>query len=124
MKNWPKKIFERIYIHAAKIQTTEGWVLVLHSMDGLSEFAFQRVFYKTPEVTIELLNQLFDNTLKDYNTIFHPKQIVFVTNLPEEYAELIQQTKAARHRFIFNKEATVKAMHGLLSKMTHELVEL
>jgi hypothetical protein len=93
-------------------------------MDGLSEFAFEPVFNKKPEVTVELLDQLFDNTLKDYNTIFHPKQIVFVTNLPEEYEELIQQTKAARHRFIFNKEATLKAMHGLLSTMTHELVEL
>ncbi len=124
MKSRPKKVFERIYIHAAKIQTTEGWVLVLHSMDGLSEFAFRPVFNKKPEVTVELLNQLFDNTLKDYNTVFHPKQIVFVTNLPEEYAGLIQQTKAARHRFIYNKEATAKAMHGLLSKMTHELVEL
>ncbi|MBN2820074.1 MAG: hypothetical protein JXP36_13945 [Bacteroidales bacterium] len=89
-----------------------------------SEFAFQPVFNKKPEVTVELLNQFFDNTLKDYNAVFHPKQIVFVTNLPEEYAERIKQTKAARHRFIYNKEATAKAMSGLLSKMTHELVEL
>jgi hypothetical protein len=124
MKNKLKKVFERIYIHAAKVETTDGWILALHSMDALSEFAFEPVFNKKPEVNIEVLNQLFDNTLKDYNTIFHPKQIVFVTNLPEEYAELIQQTKAARHRFVFNKEVTLKAMHPLLSRMTHKLVEL
>lgn len=123
MKYKPRKVYERIYIHAARVQTSEGWVLVLHSMDAFSEFVFEPVFSKTPQVTVEVLNQLFDNILKDYKPIFHPKQIVFVTNLPEEYEQLIQQTKAVNHRFIYNKEATTKAMNGFLSSLQFEMVE-
>ena len=124
MKNTPKKAFERVYIHAAKVQTNEGWALVISSMDAYSQFAFEPVFSKTPQVTIEALNQLFDNILKDYKPIFHPKQIVFVTSLPVEYGQLIQQTKAAHHRFVFNKEATLKAMKELLSSMPMRMEEL
>ncbi len=124
MKNKPKKVFERVYIHAAKVQTTEGWSLAIHSLDAFSEFAFETVFNKTPQITTEVLNQLFDNILKDYKPIFHPKQIVFVTNLPEEHNQLIQQTKASHHRFIYNKEVTKKAMKGLLDTIRVELVEL
>jgi hypothetical protein len=123
-KNTPKKVFERIYIHAAKVNTTDGWILVIHAMDALSEFVFEPVYNKIPQVTVELLHQLFENILKDYKPIFHPKQIVFVTNLPEEYAPLIQQTKAAHHRFIYNKETTSKAMEGFLSSLRHEMVAL
>jgi hypothetical protein len=39
-------------------------------------------------ITEEILNELFDNILKDCKPIFHPKQIIFVTNLPEEYGQL------------------------------------
>lgn len=124
MKNKPKKVYERVYIHAAKVQTKEGWALVIHSMDAFSEFAFESVFNSTPQVTIAVLNQLFENILKGYKPLFHPKQITFVTNLPEEYGQLIQQTKAAHHRIIYNKEATAKAMKGLLSSMRFETVEL
>ena len=124
MKNTPKKLYERIYIHAAKVQTPEGWILVIHSMDALSEFVFEPVYNKTPQVTVELLNQLFENILKDYKPIFHPKQIVFVTNLPDEYGQFIQQTKAAHHRFIYNKEATAKEMKEFLSRKQYEMVEL
>jgi len=85
--------------NAAKVNNTDGWILVIPAMDALSEFAFEPVYNNTPQVTVELLNQLFENILKDYNPIFHPKQIVFFTNLPEEYAHLIKQTKAAHHRF-------------------------
>jgi hypothetical protein len=124
MKNKPNKVYERIYIHAAKVQTAEGWALVIHSMDALSEFAFETVFNRSPQVTMEVINQLFENILKDYKPIFHPKQIIFVTNLPEEYGQLIKQTKAAHHRFIYNKEATAKAMERLLSSIRFEMVAL
>lgn len=124
MKNRPRKVFERIYIFAAKTATKQGWVLTLYSMDGFSEFAFNPVLNTKTQITVEVLDELFDNALKDYKPIFHPKQIVFVTNLSEEYEELLKQTKAARHRFVFNKEVTLKAMHPLLSKLPHELVEL
>jgi hypothetical protein len=124
MKNKPNKAYERIYIHAAKVQTTEGWALAIHSMDALSEFAFETVFNSSPQVTMEVLNQLFENILKDYKPIFHPKQIIFVTNLPEEYGQLIKQTKAAHHRFIYNKEVTAKAMERLLSSIRFEMVAL
>lgn len=53
MKNKPKKLYERVYIHAAKVQTTEGWVLMIHAMEAMSEFAFKSVFDKTTEITIE-----------------------------------------------------------------------
>jgi len=124
MKYTPKKVFERIYIHAGIVNTAEGRILGIHAMDALSEFVFEPVYNKVPLVTAELLNQLFDNILKGYKPIFHPKQIVFVTNLPEEYLPLIQQTKAAHHRFIYNKEATAKAMEGFLSSLRHEMVAL
>ena len=124
MKNTPKKVFERIYIHAARVNTADSCILVIHAMDAHSEFVFEPVYNKIPLVTAELLNQLFDNILKDYKPIFHPKQIIFVTNLPEEYAQLIQQTKVAHHRFIYNKEATAKAMEGFLNSLRHKGVAL
>jgi hypothetical protein len=124
MKNKPKKVYERVYIHAAKVRTTEGWVLVIHTMDAMSEFAFKPVFGKTTEIDIDVLNQLFDNILEGYQSVIHPKQITFVTNLPEEYSNLFQQTKAVHHRFKFNKEATTKAMKSLLSTLRHNFVEL
>jgi hypothetical protein len=120
MKYKPNKVYERVYIHAAKTQAAEGWVLVLHSMDAFSEFAFESVFNQPPQVTVEVLNKLFKNILKNYKPLFHPKQIVFVTNLPEEYDKLFKQTQAAHHRFVYNKEATAKAMKGLLSSMWYE----
>lgn len=82
MKYKPKKVYERVYIHAAKVQAAEGWVLVLHSMDAFSEYAFEFVFNQPPQITVEVLNKLFSNILKNYKPLFHPKQIVFVTNLP------------------------------------------
>ena len=124
MKYKPLKVYERVYIHAAKVQTSEGWVLVIHSMDAFSEFAFESVLNETPLVTLEVLNKLFENILKEYKPVFHPKQIVFVTNLPEEYGQLFQQTKMAHHRFIYNKEATTKAMGRLLDTMRYNMVEL
>jgi hypothetical protein len=124
MKNKPRKVFERVYIHAAKAQTKEGWVLVIHSMDSFSEFAFESVFNKTPQITVEILNQLFDNIFKEYKPIFHPKQILFVTNLSEEYKPLFKQTNAAHHRFVFNTEATAKAMKVLLNSMQYKMAKL
>ena len=124
MKDKARKVYERVYIHAAKVQTTEGWVLVIHAMDAYSEVAFDTVFSKTPEVTTEVLDQLFDSILKDYKPIFHPRQIVFVTNLPEECGLLLPQTQAAHHRFIFDKDVTAKAMQGLLSRMPYKMAAL
>ena len=49
--------------------------------------------------------------------IFHPRQIVFVTRLPEEYRLLVLQTRAAHHQFVYSKEATLKAMKELLDAM-------
>ena len=124
MKDKARKVYERVYIHAAKVLATEGWVLVIHAMNAHSEVAFETVFSKTPEVTSEVLDQLFDSILKDYKPIFHPRQIVFVTNLPEECRLLLPQTRAAHHRFIFDKDATAKAMQGLLSRMPYKMVSL
>jgi hypothetical protein len=124
MKNKPKKVFERVYIHVSKVQTKEGWVLVIHSMDAFSEFAFESVLNKTTQVNIDILNQLFDNIFKDYKPLFHPKQIVFVTNLSEEYEPLFKQTKASHHMFVFNKEATARAMEVLLKGMPYNMAEL
>jgi len=124
MKYKPNRVFERVYIHAAKVLVVEGWVLIIHSMDAFSEYAFKPVFSQASTVTIEALNELFDNILKDYKPMFHPKQIVFVTNLPEEYEQLFKQTKASHHKFIFNKEATDKAMKGFLHSLRTELEEL
>lgn len=125
MKNKPRRVFERVYIHAAKVQVQEGWVLILHAMDAVSEFAFHPAYNSNaPEVTVDALNQLFDNILKDYNPFKHPKQIVFVTNLPEEFESLIQQTKATHHRFVFNPEVTKKAMKGLFSHMKYNIEAL
>ena len=124
MKNTTKKVYERVYIHAAKIRTGEGWVLMINSMDACSEFAFEHVLNATPKVTIDVLNQLFDNILKSYKPISHPRQIVFVTNLHEEYGQLFLQTKAAHHRFVHNQEATRKAMKGFLDSLRLEMTDL
>jgi hypothetical protein len=124
MKNKPRKVFERVYIHAAKVQVDTGWALILCAMDAYSEFAFAPVLNAEPVVTIEVLNQLFDVILKDYKPMFNPWQIVFVTSLPEEYGQLLVQTKAARHRFVHSKEVTLKAMNELLGGMPMKLVEL
>ena len=125
MKSKPRKVYERVYIHAAKTRTIkDGWVSVIHAMDAFSEYAFNPVINETPEITIDVLNQLFDSILKDYNPLSHPKQIVFVTNLPEKYEQLIKQTKAAHHRFVFNKQATNNAMKELFRLMQYEMVEL
>ncbi len=122
-----RKIFPRerdVYIHAAKVQTKEGWTLVISAMDAYSELIFKPVFDKTTEITINALNQIFDNILEGYKPIIHPKQISFVTNLPEEYNILFLQTKAARHRFKFDKEATAKAMKGFLDTLQYEVVDI
>lgn len=124
MKNKLRNVYERVYIHTAKAQTAEGWVLVIHSMDAVSEFAFETTFNITPDVTVNVLSQLFDNILIKYNPLTHPKQIQFVTNLSEEYHQLIQQTKAAKHKFIYNSEATTKAMKKFLDSLRIELVNL
>lgn len=124
MKYTPKKVFERVYIHAAKVQVKEGWVGILCAMDAYSEYAFPPVLTDNPEVTVDALNQLFDNILKDYKPIFHPRKIVIVTSLPEEYRLLVLQTRAAHHRFIHNKEATLKAMKELLDTMPMIMEEL
>lgn len=124
MKGKARKAYERVYIHAAKVLATEGWVLVIHAMDAHSEYAFETVFSKKPEVTTEVLGQLFDSILKDYKPIFHPRQIVFITNLPEECGLLLPQTQAAHHRFIYDKDATAKAMQGLLSRMPYKMAAL
>lgn len=124
MKGKARKVYERVYIHAAKALAAEGWVLVIHAMDAYSEYAFQTVFSKTPEVTSEVLDQLFDSILKNYKPIFHPRQIIFITNLPEECGLLLPQTKAAHHRFIYDKDSTAKAMQNLLSRMPYKMVSL
>ena len=124
MKYKLKKVYERVYIHSAKVRVGEDWALVLIAMDGYSQFAFEHVLNKTPQVTLEVLNQLFDNILKDYKPIFHPRQIVFVTSLPEEYGLLFLLTKAAKHRFVHNKEATLSAMKGLLASMNFKMTDL
>ena len=123
-KDTPKKVFERIYIYAGTVNTAEGWILVIHAMDALSEFVFEPVFNRKPVLTVDVLNELFDNALKDYNPIFHPRIINFVTNIPDEYNSLLKQTKAARHQFTFNKEATANAMHEFLSGLKYETVAL
>lgn len=89
MKYKPKKVFERVYIHAAKVQTQEGRALVIHSMVAINEFAFESVLNKTTQVTVDILKQLFDKIFKDYKPLFHPKQIVFVTFISEEYEPLL-----------------------------------
>jgi hypothetical protein len=124
MKNKPRKVFERVYIHAAKVQTKEGWVLVVHSMDAFSEFAFKAVLYKSLQITLDVLNELFDNIFKEYKPLFHPKHIVFITNISEEFEPLFKQTKASHHKFIFNKEATASGMEVLLKGMPYNMAEL
>ncbi len=124
MKNKLKKVYERVYIHAAKVQTKEGWTLIINAMDAYSEYAFKPVSSKNTKVTIDVLNQLFDNILEGYKPLVHPKQITFVTSLPEEHTCLFQQTKVAQHRFKFDMEAKDKAMKGLLSTISHEFSEL
>ena len=124
MKNKPNRVYERVYIHAAKVQTTEGWFLVIHAMDAMSKFAFNPVLSESTQITIDVLNQLFDNILEEYKPLVHPKQIEFVTNLPEEYSNIFQQTKAANHRFKVNKKATANAMKGLLSTLRYDFVGL
>lgn len=124
MKHTPQKVYECIYIHAAKIRVREGWALLLCSMDEVSQYAFEPVFNNNTQINIEVLNLLFENILKDYNPIFNPKQIVFVTSLPEEYGLLFLLTKAADHRFVHNKEATIKAMKELLNSMPFEMTNL
>jgi hypothetical protein len=124
MKNTTKKVYERVYIHAAKVQTNEGWALMINSMDAYSEFAFEHVLSATPKVSIDVLNQLFDNIIKGYKPIFHPRQIVFVTSLPEEYGQLFLQTKAAHHQFVHHQEATREAMKGFLDSLHFEMTDL
>jgi hypothetical protein len=124
MKNTTNKVYERVYIHAAKVQINEGWALMINSMDAYSEFAFEPVLNTTPLITVDVLNQLFDNILKGYTHISHPRQIVFVTSLPKEYGQLFLQTKAAHHRFVHNQEATRKAMKGFLDSLRLEMTDL
>lgn len=118
------KVYERVYIHAAKIRVKEGWALFLCSMDEYSKFAFNPVVKNTTEITIDDLNQLFDNILKDYNPKINPEQIVFITSLPEEYGLHFLLTKAANHKFIHDKDATINGMKGFLSSMNFEIFEL
>ena len=72
MKNKPSKVYERVYIRAARIRIAEGWALMINSMDACSEFAFEHVLNATPKVTIDVLNWLFDNILKGYKPISLP----------------------------------------------------
>ena len=88
-------------------------------MDDKSTFAFHPVFKKTTEVSLSVLEELFDNILKDYKPIFNPRIITFVTNLSSDYEPLIKETKASNHKFIFNKEATENAMKPLLNAISH-----
>jgi hypothetical protein len=124
MKYKPRKIYEYVYIHAGKVLTADGWVLLLLAMDGYSQYAFEHVLDKEPRITLDVLNQLFRNILKDYKPIFHPRQIVFVTSLSIECDQLLKRSIAGSHRFVYNKEVTVKAMKELLGGMPFNLFDL
>lgn len=114
-----KKVFDLIYIYTAKVQTQQGWVLNLMAMDGYSEYVFNPVFDKDSTISIDSLNQLFDNVLKDYNPIFHSRQITFITNIPVDFEDIIKLSKTAKHhRFIFNKQATEKAFEPLIKGLS------
>lgn len=52
-----KKVFERVYIHAAKIRTTEGWVLVISAMDAASEYVYEPTFHKSTEINLSVLKK-------------------------------------------------------------------
>lgn len=82
MKDKARKVYERVYIHTAKVLATEGWVLVIQAMDAYSEAAFDTVFSKKPQVTTEVLDQLFDRIIKDYKPIFHLRQIILSPTSP------------------------------------------
>ena len=117
----PVGIYERIYIHAAKVRTREGVALMLISMDGYSLYAFEPVWNEIPIITLEVLNQLFNNIFEDYNPLYHPKQIVFVTSLPIEFDGVLKKSIAKHHWFIYNKSATLNAMSELLEAIPGEL---
>jgi hypothetical protein len=86
--------------------------------------ALNPAYNQTAKITVDALNQLFGNILKDYDPIFHSKQTVFVSNLPKEHQYLLKQTKDARHKFVFNKDATKKAMSNFLNPMPYEMFDL
>jgi hypothetical protein len=50
--------------------------------------------------------------------------MVFVSNIPEKDEQLIQQSIAAHHRFVFNKKATEKAMKKRFNQLRYEMVAL
>lgn len=124
MKNKPKKVYERVYIHAGKVLTKQGWTLIINAMDAYSEYAFKFAYSDNTEISIDVLNQFFDNILEGYKPLIHPKKISFVTNIPVEYNSLFLQSKAAHHRFKFDKDATYNAMKELLNSLQHDVVEL
>ncbi len=124
IKTKPNNVYECIYIHAGKVRTKEGWALIINSMDAASEFAFPPVFNETTKIEIVVLNHLFDNIFKNYKPNSHPQQINFITNLPPDYSQLFHQTKAGHHRFIHDKEATLRAMNCLISNFSIEIVDL
>jgi hypothetical protein len=124
MKNKPKKVYERVYIYVGKVLTKQGWTLVIMAMDAYSEYAFKFAHSDNTEISINVLNQLFDNILEGYKPLIHPKKISFVTNIPEEYNNLFLKSKAVHHRFKFDKDATYNAMKELLNTLPHEVMEL
>jgi hypothetical protein len=104
-----RKVYERVNIHAAKVQTNEGMALMINSMDACSEFAFEPVLNATPQVTIDVLNQLFDNILKGYKPIFHPRDKLFLLPVcPKNTASFSYKPKRRTTGLYITKKPPVK----------------
>ena len=124
MKNKPKKVFEVVYIHGSKVLTTDGWMLFLIAMDAVSMYAFGPIHKKGAEVTLDALEQLFKAALKEYKPTLHPKQILFVANLPEKHSDLLTKAIPDNHRLIFNSTAPKAAMKEMFDSFRLERVPL
>ncbi len=97
MGNDPQRVLERVYVHAAKVLTTDGWVLVVH-VPGYPSSA--RPAFRTHPGGL------------------HPQRITVVTNLPEACWPLIRQTRAAQHRFVHDRLAPPTSASRTSSRRT------
>jgi len=71
-----------------------------------------------------LAKQLFKAVLKEYKPTLHPKQILFVADLPEKYSDLLTKAIPDNHRFIFNSTAPKAAMKEMFDSFRLERVPL
>jgi len=121
-KRAAKRVYEYVYICASYVNTREGTVLVLTAKEAFSDNIFESVFSSDKDISLEMINKLMKNILQGHRPPFHPKSIIFVTNIPEEYHEMMKLSKISEHRFVFDRNDTIAALKDFFeySNIVHE----